>query len=68
MKKFGSKLKSKKIGILGAAFKSDIDDTRDSLSIVLYKYLKSKKLKVSISMITSKRKEIIDKKILIKKI
>ena len=66
-KKFGSKLKSKKIGILGAAFKSDIDDTRDSLSIVLYKYLKSKKLKVSISDDYVKTKEIIDKKILIKK-
>ena len=66
-KKFGSKLKSKNIGILGAAFKSNIDDTRESLSIVLYRYLKSKNLKVKISDDFVKMKEITDKKVLIKK-
>ena len=44
-KKFNDKLKNKKIGILGASFKSDIDDIRDSLSIELYKFLKKKKIK-----------------------
>lgn len=48
-KKFRGQLKNKKIGILGAAFKSDIDDVRDSLSIELYKFLIKKKLKVNIS-------------------
>ena len=47
--KFKQKLKSKKIGILGIAFKSDIDDIRDSLSIDLLNYLKKKNLKVSVS-------------------
>lgn len=37
--------KQKKIGILGLAFKAEIDDTRDSLSIKLINYLKSKKIK-----------------------
>lgn len=48
-KKFNDKLKNKKIGILGASFKSDIDDIRDSLSIELYKFLKKKRLNVKIS-------------------
>ena len=65
--KFKKKLFSKRIGILGAAFKSDIDDTRDSLSIELYKFLKNKGLKVFISDEFVKMKEIIDKKMLIKK-
>ena len=39
-------LKSKVIGILGLAFKAETDDTRDSLSLKLVKYLKKKKLKV----------------------
>ena len=47
--KFNQKLKNKKIGILGIAFKSDIDDVRDSLSIDLLNYLKKKNLKVSVS-------------------
>lgn len=47
--KFKQKLKSKKIGILGIAFKSDIDDIRDSLSIDLLNYLKKKNLKVTVS-------------------
>ena len=66
-KKFKKKLSSKNIGILGAAFKSDIDDTRDSLSIELYNFLKKKGLKVYISDEFVKMKEIIDKKVLIKR-
>ena len=66
-KKFGLKLKNKNIGILGVAFKSEIDDTRDSLAIELYKLLKKKKLKVNISDDYVKMKNIIDKKELIKK-
>ena len=65
-KKFGLKLKNKNIGILGVAFKSEIDDTRDSLAIELYKLLKRKKLKVNISDEYVKMKNIIDKKKLIK--
>ena len=65
-KKFGTKLKSKNIGILGVAFKSDIDDIRDSLSINLYKYLKRKNLKVNISDEFVKMEEIKDKNKLIK--
>ena len=63
---FKEKLKKKKIGILGVAFKPDIDDIRDSLSIDLYKFLKRKKLKVKISDEIVKMDEIIDKKRLIK--
>ena len=64
--KFKKKLHTKKIGILGSAFKSDIDDTRDSLSIVLYEFLKKKGLDVNISDDFVKMKKIIDKKKLIK--
>ena len=64
--KFKKKLHTKKIGILGAAFKSDIDDTRDSLSIVLYEFLKKKGLDVNISDDFVKMKKTIDKKKLIK--
>ena len=42
--KFGKKLKNKTIGILGMSFKSNIDDTRDSLSIELFNFLKKKKI------------------------
>ena len=65
-KNLKEKLKNKKIGILGVAFKPDIDDIRDSLSIDLYKFLKRKKLKVKISDEFVKMNEIIDKKRLIK--
>ena len=65
--KFKKKLKGKKIGILGAAFKSDIDDIRDSLSIDLYNFLKRKGLNVSISDEYVRMNEIIDKNQLIKK-
>ena len=64
--KFKKKLHTKKIGILGAAFKSDIDDIRDSLSIVLYEFLKKKGLDVNISDDFVKMKKTIDKKELIK--
>ena len=49
------------------AFKSDIDDTRDSLSINLWEYLKKKKLNVKISDNFVKMKEIIKTSELIKK-
>jgi len=65
--KFKKKLKGKKIGILGAAFKSDIDDIRDSLSIDLYNFLKRKGLNVSVSDEYVRMNEIIDKNQLIKK-
>lgn len=64
--KFRKKLKNKKIGILGVAFKSDIDDVRDSLSIILYKFLKRKGFKVKISDEYVKMQNIIDKRKLIK--
>jgi UDP-N-acetyl-D-mannosaminuronic acid dehydrogenase len=63
---FKEKLKEKKIGILGVAFKPDIDDIRDSLSIDLYKFLKRKNLKIKISDDFVKMDEIIDKERLIK--
>ena len=46
-KKFN--LKKKTIGVLGLAFKSDVDDTRDSLSIKLIKILKRKKINFFVS-------------------
>ena len=66
-KKFKHKLFSKKIGILGVAFKSDIDDTRDSLSIELYNFLKKKGLKVNISDEFVKMEQLVNKRDLIKK-
>jgi UDP-N-acetyl-D-mannosaminuronic acid dehydrogenase len=65
--KFKGKLKNKKIGILGVAFKSNIDDVRDSLSIDLFNFLKEKKLKVDISDEFVKMPNIISKNSLIKK-
>ena len=64
--KFKEKLKNKKIGILGVAFKPNIDDTRDSLSVDLFKFLKKKKFNVKISDEFVKMNGIIDKKKLIK--
>ena len=64
--KFKKKLSSKKIGILGAAFKSNIDDIRDSLSIDLYNFLKKKGLKVNISDEYVRMNKIINKNQLIK--
>ena len=47
--KYKSNLKHKTIGILGLAFKAEIDDDRDSLSIKLIKILKKNKIKLIIS-------------------
>ena len=63
---FNNNLKKKKIGILGVAFKPDIDDKRDSLSINLYEFLKKKKLNVKISDEFVEMKQLINKKKLIK--
>ena len=65
-KKFKDKLKNKKIGILGASFKSDIDDIRDSLSIELYNFLKKRKLDVKISDKLANIKYLISAKKLVK--
>ncbi len=67
LNKYKKGLIKKKIGILGMAFKSDIDDTRDSLSIDLLNYLKSKKLSVNISDHFVNMKGIIKASELIKK-
>jgi len=64
--KFKKKLTSKKVGILGVAFKSNIDDIRDSLSIDLYNFLQKKNLNVQISDPFVNMQNIIDKKKLIK--
>ena len=60
-------LKRKKIGVLGLSFKAENDDIRDSLSIKLLKYLKSKKIKTLQSDEYYKNKKNVDKKTLIKK-
>ena len=60
-------LKKKTIGILGLSFKAETDDLRDSLSIKLLKYIKSKKIKTLQSDEYYKDKENVDKKVLIKK-
>ena len=62
-KKFN--LRRKTIGILGLAFKSDVDDTRDSLSKKLIKILKQKKYKYIISDEYVKDKNIVSSKKLI---
>ena len=60
-------LKKKTVGILGLSFKSENDDIRDSLSIKLLKYFKSKKIKTFQSDEYYKDKNNIDKKDLVKK-
>ena len=60
-------LKSKTIGILGLSFKSENDDIRDSLSIKLLKYIKSKKIKTLQSDEYYKDKNNIDKNTVVKK-
>ena len=60
-------LKKKTVGILGLSFKAENDDIRDSLSIKLLKYFKSKKIKTLQSDEYYKDKNNIDKKDLVKK-
>ena len=60
-------LKKKIIGILGLSFKAENDDIRDSLSIKLLKYLKSKKIRTLQSDEYYKDKNSIDKNLLVKK-
>ena len=60
-------LRKKTIGILGLSFKAENDDIRDSLSIKLLKYLKSKKIKTLQSDEYYKDKNNIDKNLLVKK-
>ena len=60
-------IKNKNIGILGMSFKSETDDTRDSLSIKLRNYLRKRKLKYFCSDPYYKDDEIINSKLLIKK-
>jgi UDP-N-acetyl-D-mannosaminuronic acid dehydrogenase len=59
-------IKNKKIGILGMAFKADIDDTRDSLSYKLGKILRFHGAKVSYSDEFAKDPTFISKTQLIK--
>ena len=60
-------LRKKIVGVLGLSFKAENDDTRDSLSIKLLKYLKSKKIKTLQSDEYYKNKKNVNKNILIKK-
>jgi len=60
-------LRKKTVGVLGLSFKAENDDIRDSLSIKLLKYLKSKKIKTLQSDEYYKDKKNINKNILIKK-
>jgi len=60
-------LKSKTIGILGLSFKAENDDIRDSLSIKLLEYFKSKKIKTLQSDEYYKDKNNIDKNTVVKK-
>jgi UDP-N-acetyl-D-mannosaminuronic acid dehydrogenase len=60
-------LKNKTIGILGLSFKAENDDIRDSLSIKLLKYIKSKKIKTLQSDEYYKDKNNIDKNTVVKK-
>lgn len=61
------KLKNKKIGVLGLAFKAEIDDIRDSLSIKLVNMLKKNKLKYYCSDEYYDFKDNMPKNVLIKK-
>ena len=60
-------LRKKIVGVLGLSFKAENDDIRDSLSIKLLKYLKSKKIRTLQSDEYYKDKNNIDKNLLVKK-
>ena len=60
-------MKHKTVGVLGLSFKAENDDTRDSLSIKLLKYLKSKKIKTFQSDEYYKDKKNINKNDLVKR-
>ena len=60
-------LRKKIVGVLGLSFKAENDDIRDSLSIKLLKYLKSKKIRTLQSDEYYKDKNNVDKKLLVKK-
>ena len=60
-------LRKKTVGILGLSFKAENDDIRDSLSIKLLNYLKSKKIRTLQSDEYYKDKNNIDKNLLVKK-
>ena len=60
-------LRKKIVGILGLSFKAENDDIRDSLSIKLLNYLKSKKIRTLQSDEYYKDKNNIDKNLLVKK-
>jgi len=60
-------LKKKIVGVLGVSFKAENDDIRDSLSIKLLKYLRSKKIRTLQSDEFYKDEKNIDKKTLVKK-
>ena len=60
-------LRKKTVGILCLSYKGENDDIRDSLSIKLLKYLKSKKIRTLQSDEYYKDKNNIDKNILVKK-
>ena len=60
-------LRKKTVGILGLSYKGENDDIRDSLSIKLLKYLKSKKIRTLQSDEYYKDENNIDKNLLVKK-
>jgi len=60
-------IKKKVVGVLGLTFKAENDDTRESLSIKLLKYLKLKKIKTLQSDEYYKDKKNINKNSLVKK-
>ena len=60
-------LRKKTVGILGLSFKAENDDIRDSLSIKLLNYLKSKKIRTLQSDEYYMDKNNIDKNLLVKK-
>lgn len=60
-------IKNKRIGVLGLAFKANVDDIRNSLSFPLIKKIKKFSKKIYISDEFYKNKKIISKELLVKK-